>query len=342
MKTEILVSIIIPAYQEENRIGRCIQSVLASSYRNYQMIIVNDGSTDRTGEVVRKYIGKTKANGRQVIELINISHGGPARARNEGLKHAKGQFIGFLDADDMLHPQMIERLSRSLLRGNDLAACGLLICDKNGKPKFWQYPLKEQYRQCPDAALELVMWEQILMSVCPALFRREKIVDRQGKLLVAFPEELMGFEDFVFICRYLSRCDGFMEVLPFYGTLYCKREGSLTSQTRTVYELCQAMQWILQTGEQAGAGKVTAHKLQYAFRFMAFWYEEALRCKKKDFSPGCESWKICMEELERYADMFMASGKTLGYQKAAMWIVRKNPEFGRLLAKTIGRVILPG
>lgn len=337
-----LVSIIIPAHQEEKRIGRCIQSVLASSYHNYEMIVVNDGSTDRTEEIVRKYIGKTKVDGRPVIKLINISQGGPARARNVGLKLAKGQFIGFLDADDMLHPQMIERLVVSLLKGNALAACGLQICDKNGKAKYWQYPLKEQYRQCPDAALELVMWEQILMSVCPVLFRREKIMDEQGKLLVDFPEELVGFEDFVFICRYLSRCDGHMEVLPFYGAFYCKHEGSLTSQIHTVYELCQAMRWILRIGDQAGGEEGIAHKLQYAFRFMAFWYEEALRCKRADFSPGCESWKICMEELERYADMFMASQKVAGYQKAAMWIVRKNPEFGRLLAKTIGRVILPG
>ncbi len=336
------VSIIIPAYQQEQRIGRCIESILASTYRNYEVIVVNDGSTDRTEEIVRQFIEKTKEKAGPVIELINISHGGPACARNAGLQLAKGQFIGFMDADDMLHPQMIERLAESLLKGNDLAACGRQICDKNGNPAHWQYPLKRQYRQCPETALELVMWEQILMSVCPVLFRREKILDRQGSLLVEFPEELAEFEDFVFICRYLSRCDGWMEVIPFYGVFYCKHAGSLTSQTRTVDELCQAMNWILQTGEQAGNGKLTAHQLQYAFRFMAFWYEEALRCKKADFSPDCESWKICMEELERYADLFMASPKTAGYQKAAMWVVRKAPELGRLLAKTVGRVILPG
>lgn len=337
-----LVSVIIPAYQEEKRIGRCIQSVLASSYRNYEVIVVNDGSTDRTEEIVRQLIEKTKGGGRPRVELISISHGGPACARNIGLKNAKGRFIGFLDADDMMHPQMIEKLAESLREGNDLAACGLQFCDKDGKPAHWQYPLKEQHRQCPGAASELVMWEQILMSVSPALFRREKILDKQGRLLVDFPEELAAFEDFVFICRYLSQCEGTMEILPFYGVSYCKHGGSLTSQRYTVYELCQAMQWIVQIGNQVGGDKMTAHKLQYAFRFMGFWYEEALRCKKADFSPGCESWKICMEELERYADIFMASRKTVGYKKAAMWIVRKNPEFARLLAKTIGRVILPG
>lgn len=334
-----LVSIIIPAYQQEKKISRCLESVLASSYSACEIIVVNDGSTDRTGEIVRQFINKT-CLGEAAIKLINISHGGPARARNVGMLHAKGQFIGFLDADDMLASQMIERLAESLLRGNDLAACGLQICDENGKPAHWQYPLREQHRQCPGDALELVMWEQILMSVSPALFWREKILNKQGKLLVKFHEELVEFEDFVFVCEYISKCEGFMEVIPFYGAFYCKCSGSLTTEILTVYELRQAMKMILEIGEGVIGSELIAHKLQHSFRFMAFWYKEALRCKKRDFMPNCKSWKICMEELERYADVFMTEKNVSYYKKIAIQIVRKYPELGRLLAKTIGRVML--
>lgn len=206
----ILVSIIIPAYQQEKRIGRCLKSVLNSSYQSIEIIVVNDGSSDRTEEIVQHYIEETKLD-EPVLKLMNISHGGPSRARNIGMRYSQGQFIGFVDADDMLHPQMIERLVRSLQKGNDMAACGLQICDENGKPKLWQYPLKAQYRRCPIQALQIVMWEQILMSVSPALFRREKILDEQGMLLIDFPEELVDFEDFAFICKYLCRCDGFLK-----------------------------------------------------------------------------------------------------------------------------------
>lgn len=336
---KILVSIIIPVYQQEKWIGRCLQSVLNSSHQNLDIIVVNDGSTDETEKIVQEHIERTKANRWPEIRLINIFHGGPACARNAGLREAKGQFIGFLDADDMVDSQMIERLVRGMLKGNDLTACGLKICDRNGKPARWQYPLQAQRRQCPVDALELVMWEQILMSVSPALFRREKILNEQGELLVKFPEEIDDFEDFVFISRYLSRCEGIMEVIPFYGALYCKRAGSLTTEIHTIHELCQAMHLILEIGEQTGNKELTAHKLQYAFRFVAFWYKEALRCKKKDFSPDCESWKICMEEIERFADLFISAKNVSCYKKIAMQIIRKHAELGRILVKIVGRLI---
>ena len=115
---EELVSIIIPAYQEEERIGRCLESILASSYRNLELVVVNDGSTDRTEEIVRKFMEDLEDTG-PIIRLINIPNGGLAHACNVGLCHSRGQFIGFADADDMIHPEMIERLAACLRRGND-------------------------------------------------------------------------------------------------------------------------------------------------------------------------------------------------------------------------------
>ncbi len=337
---DALVSVIIPAYQQEKWIGRCLRSVLDSTYRNLEIIVVNDESTDKTEKIVQKYIEETKANGGPDLKLINISHGGPACARNAGLREAGGEFVGFLDADDMMDPRMIERLAKSLRKGHDLAACGLQLCDRNGKPARWQYPLRALRRQCPVDALKIVMWEQLLMSVTPVLFWREKIIDKQGRLLVEFPEDIDEFEDFAFICRYISRCEGYMTVIPFYGVFYCRRSGSLSKKVHTVYELRRAMQFILEIGEQAGDGTLTAHKLQYAFRFMAFWYEEALRCEKKEFSPNCESWKVCMEELERYADVFMSARNVSFYKKVAMQIVRKHAGLGRVLVKIAGRLMV--
>ena len=151
-----LVSIIIPAYQEEKRIGRCLQSIAASTYRNLEVIVVNDGSTDGTEKVVRDF---KKKNGSKIlsIHVITISNGGAARARNHGLRLAKGEYIGFIDADDMIHPQMIEKLVGSLKRGNDLSICGRWICNESGKPNFYQHRLRKQRRRCPYEALEMIM-----------------------------------------------------------------------------------------------------------------------------------------------------------------------------------------
>lgn len=335
-----LVSIIIPAYQEEKRIGRCLESVLRSSYQNLEIVVVNDGSTDKTEEIVRSFMEKLEAGG-PVIELICIPNHGPAHARNVGLRRAKGKFIGFVDADDTIAPYMIERLAASLRRGNELAVCGMLICTKNGRTALRrQYHLKEQRHRCPVAALEMAMWGQILMSSGPALFLREKILDKEGKLLIFFPENVFNFEDFIFICNYLHCCEGFLEVLPFYGYFYCKRKGSFSTKVYPVEELYQDLQPILRVGEQIDDGHFEAHKLQYAFRFMAFWYEETYRCSRKEFSKGCESWKMCMRELERYAEIYMKAPNVMPHRKLAMWIVRNHPNLGWFLAKTIGSVIL--
>lgn len=334
-----LVSIIIPAYQEEKRIGRCLESILRSSYQHLELIVVNDGSTDKTEDVVRSFMERTEPGG-PVIELISIPNGGAGRARNVGLQRARGEFVGFVDADDMIHANMIERLSASLRKGNDMAACGILFCTQKGKRALRQYGLREQHRRCPQQALEMVMWEQLLMSSGTALFWREKICDEIGGLLVSFPEEAINFEDFTFICEYLQHCDGFLEVLPFRGYLYCKHQDSLSARAYSAEELYQDLQPILRVGEQIDDGHFEAHKLQYAFRFMAFWYEETYRCSRKEFSKGCESWKMCMRELERYAEIYMKAPNVMPHRKLAMWIVRNHPNLGWFLAKTIGSVIL--
>ena len=93
---EELVSIIIPAYQEEKRIRRCLQNILASTYQNLELVVVNDGSTDHTAQVVRNAAKENRSSFRS-IELINILHGGSGRARNCGLRKAKGRYIGFVD-----------------------------------------------------------------------------------------------------------------------------------------------------------------------------------------------------------------------------------------------------
>ena len=120
------------------------------------------------------------------------------------------------------------------------------------------------------------------MSLGPALFRREKIIDKNGKLLVSCPEDTAAFEDFAFICRYLNQCNGIWERLPFYGYQYCKHEKSLTSKRWSPQELSHALEPVLAIGEGMGDPGFISHKLQYAFRFLALWYEEAFRQGKWD------------------------------------------------------------
>lgn len=96
-----MISVIIPLYNKEPIIERSLQSVLSQDYDDFEVVVVNDGSTDRSADIVRS-INDPR------IRLIEQENGGPSKARNTGIKNAKGEWIVFLDADDELLPGAIE------------------------------------------------------------------------------------------------------------------------------------------------------------------------------------------------------------------------------------------
>ena len=123
-----IISIIIPAYNLQNYIGRCIDSVLAQSFKDFEAIIINDGSGDATGEICDSYRRKDNR-----IKLINQKNKGLGCARNKGLDNAKGELIAFVDGDDVLHPQYLEILySLAIESDADIVVCNYIKgCDEN-------------------------------------------------------------------------------------------------------------------------------------------------------------------------------------------------------------------
>lgn len=114
-----MVSIIIPAYNTGKYLCECLDSVLRQTWRDIEVIVVNDGSTDATEEIARGYAAR---DGR--VKLITVSNGGQAAARNIGLDRAEGEWIAFVDSDDMLYPRAIETLMGIALRSGAPIACG--------------------------------------------------------------------------------------------------------------------------------------------------------------------------------------------------------------------------
>jgi glycosyltransferase involved in cell wall biosynthesis len=98
----VMASIIIPVYNSENYIEECIESVLNQTFKAFEIIVVDDGSTDRTPEIVGKYSG--------IVTYIRHANQGPSVARNAGLKISRGKYLCFLDADDIYKPERLEKL----------------------------------------------------------------------------------------------------------------------------------------------------------------------------------------------------------------------------------------
>lgn len=125
---EKLISCIIPLYNKEKTIERAINSVLHQSYKNLELIIVNDGSTDRSANIVDKFVD-------QRVKLFNQENSGVSVARNKGIEHTSGELIAFLDADDIWLPNHIKNIVNLYYTYPECGAysCNFLIMTKGGK-----------------------------------------------------------------------------------------------------------------------------------------------------------------------------------------------------------------
>jgi glycosyltransferase involved in cell wall biosynthesis len=117
--TEKLISVIMPAFNAERYIGKALESVSSQTYPNWEIIVTNDGSTDSTARMVSGFAQQTPRN---VMLLEHAQSQGPSAARNIAMKAAKGEYIAFLDADDIWMPDHLNRLCAVLASGKaDLA-----------------------------------------------------------------------------------------------------------------------------------------------------------------------------------------------------------------------------
>ena len=123
-----LITIVVPVYNVERYLSACIESILLQTYRNLQILLVNDGSTDSCPQICDEYALKDKR-----IEVIHKSNGGLSDARNFGIEHARGQYISFVDSDDVIASDMVEYLYRLLKRNHaDISVCQPLRITDNG------------------------------------------------------------------------------------------------------------------------------------------------------------------------------------------------------------------
>lgn len=124
-----LVSMIVPVYQVENYINRCLDSIMNQTFSDFECIIVNDGSQDLSREYALDYV-----KGDSRFKLIDKVNGGLSSARNEGIKHAKGEYLCFVDSDDCIHPQYLASLVNMIHETQaDMAVCSFMTFQQDNE-----------------------------------------------------------------------------------------------------------------------------------------------------------------------------------------------------------------
>lgn len=127
-KKNSLISVIVPVYNVERYLPKCVETILHQTYKNLEIILVNDGSTDNSPFILHEYELKDPR-----IQVIHQNNMGLSGARNTGIQHAKGEYILFIDSDDYIKPEMAELLMANMLQYNsDISICGYYRVDEEG------------------------------------------------------------------------------------------------------------------------------------------------------------------------------------------------------------------
>lgn len=165
-----LISVIVPVYKAEKYLKKCVGSITDQTYKNLEIILVNDGSPDNCGLICDE-LAKTDSR----IRVFHKENGGQSSARNLGLDNMRGEYVGFVDSDDWIEPDMYEHLY-NLLIGNDaqIAACGTALEHLDGKISYFNlsYPSEKEIRcyTTIEALTESFENQRITYSPCDKLY----------------------------------------------------------------------------------------------------------------------------------------------------------------------------
>ena len=195
MDVPIKISVIVPVYNVMAYLTRCVDSIRKQTYRNLEILLVDDGSTDNSGALCEKFALEDKR-----IRVFHKENGGSSSARNLGIEKATGDFIGFVDSDDYIEPEMYERLLAMLLKENLLVAqCSRDEIDEQGNrmPDVCTPPEAQVLVESEDFLRELLMHRGDC-SFCTKLLRKDLFTIEQ------FPVGALN-EDFHLLVKMLTR-----------------------------------------------------------------------------------------------------------------------------------------
>lgn len=222
------ISIIMPAYNSEKTIKRSIESVIQQTYSNLELIIVNDGSTDNTEQIVRDIAEKDKR-----IHYIYKKNGGVSTARNVGLEQSNGEFIAFIDSDDCYQVDMLSFLMTHIERNNcDFISCSYERVSTSYKTSEVTYIEEGFYDK---KQLETIVYPSIIadesllykvpLNIVTKIFRKELI----DKYNIRFNEDLHRGEDLLFCREYFLCAESFYYLPHAHLYKYLDNESSATN-----------------------------------------------------------------------------------------------------------------
>lgn len=271
------ITVIVPAYNVEQYILRCINSILEQSHRNLEVIAIDDGSTDRTGLILDEI---AKIDNR--LTVVHQKNAGLVMVREKGIAMATGDFVGFVDGDDAVDPDMYERLLNNLLKtDSDISHCGLRVYWDDNTTELHYGTGKRMVQSSADALRDLLQGVIFDSSLCNKMYRRELLSDSCLDLSIQSNEDLL--RNFVLF----SRAEKIV-FEDFCGYQYWSRKNSMSNDAHVVRRALQIIRV-----RKCIADHAVAEVHSYAIQA---WLSAVVNAVNiLTFVPGAEAEAACRE-----------------------------------------------
>lgn len=335
-----LISVIVPVYNVINYLEKCVNSIIAQTYDELEIILVDDGSTDGSAELCDSL--KLKDNR---IHIIHQSNSGSTAARNTGLKNASGKLIGFVDSDDWIEPDMYKKLIEALSHDNADIAVGRQYINRENA-EYAEAP-RSVYKGCYHKEEKILthhiiysddyMYKGISPNLWDKLYRKELLLKCQSAV---DPNTKYGEDDIcVYSCILNANCVTFIDEAVYH---YLQREGSVTkiadedyfSQITLFYHQMKA---VFEQQDEAVLliEKLKRYMLEFTLRgintsfgfgygnIIPFYYPD----QKRLIDSGCK--QIILYGAGNVGRDFYQSFMQTGIIDVVLWVDKNNIEYKR-------------
>ena len=224
-----LISVIIPVYNIEKLLSKCIESVISQTYSNIEIILIDDGSTDSSGNICDEYLSKDSR-----IKVFHKKNGGLSSARNYGIKESTGNYLFFLDSDDFVDSNIIKKLYKNLIDTNsNISISNRINYYDNGKKyvRFYNGNDVKIFNKM-ESLEEMNLYNYFDMSSCGKIFEKKLFDD------ILFPEEKLC-EDYYIMYKIIDKCSSIVYVPDVYYYYY-QRFGSISKNPRINWDFVNA------------------------------------------------------------------------------------------------------
>ena len=317
-----LISVIIPVYNTAQYLPQCLDSVLASTYRNLEIICVDDASPDESAEILDRYAGKDS----RIVVIRCEQNGGQGTARNKGLDAAKGDYYAFIDSDDYISETFIEKLYKQLTEEqSDVAACGFReFNESTGEQR------EEVLKTEKSPLTEKEWWEQYrhkhtvyMNCVCNKLFRADCFRDK--RFLPGIIYEDTNLQHILLQGKTIS-------VIPDCLYHYRRRDDSTTKKKHSEKSFSRVQSLINRAEYFAGKGwneaKVPALQDAIKFIYQATYNSDCDSEKAKTLS---RKYRRTIRDMMNLRDWFSIK------QTGQCWMILYAPDLYHYLRRGIGQ-----